>query len=114
MEFFIKNIFNLAIQCNRTGRLSSVQEASASSTSSYASYESDIPQQQQQQLSTSSSMEKEFYCLLPQTLGSGNVHRKRSSTSPDSESASKRAYTISALLDFPKSDNLSTTDENSR
>ncbi|KAM3729153.1 Nuclear hormone receptor [Dirofilaria immitis] len=102
-----------AIQCNRTGRLSSPQEATTSSTSSCPSYESDIPQQQQQQqLSTSSSMEKELYCLLPQTTTDSN--RKRSSTSPDSESVSKRAYTISALLDFPKSKSMSTTDENSR
>ncbi|VBB31302.1 unnamed protein product [Acanthocheilonema viteae] len=97
-----------AIQCNRTGRLSSPQEAPSSSTSSYASYESDISQQQ---VSTSCSMEKELYCLFPQTTDS---IRKRSSSSPDSESASKRAYTISALLDFPKSDTISTTDENSR
>uniref|UniRef100_A0A1I7VNG4 Nuclear receptor n=1 Tax=Loa loa TaxID=7209 RepID=A0A1I7VNG4_LOALO len=97
-----------AIQCNRTGRISSPQEAPASSTSSYASFESDIPQQQ---VSISSSVKNELYCLLPQNA---DTNRKRLSTSPDSESASKRAYTISALLDFPKSEGISTTDENSR
>ncbi|VDM99032.1 unnamed protein product, partial [Onchocerca ochengi] len=97
-----------AIQCNRTGRLSFAQETPTSSTSFYPYFESDIPQQQ---LSTSNSMEKELCCLLPQTTDS---NRKRSSTSPDSESASKRAYTISALLDFPESETISTTDENSR
>uniref|UniRef100_A0A0R3S522 Nuclear receptor n=1 Tax=Elaeophora elaphi TaxID=1147741 RepID=A0A0R3S522_9BILA len=99
-----------AIQCNRIGhQSSSSQEAPTSSTSSHASCESEIPQQQ---MSTSSSMEKELYCLFPQTTTDSN--RKRSSASPDSESASKRAYTISALLDFPKSDTISSTDENSR
>ncbi|VDP24486.1 unnamed protein product [Onchocerca flexuosa] len=97
-----------AIQCSRTGRLSSPQETPTSSTSFYPYFESDLPQQQ---LSTSSSMEKELYCLLPQTTDS---NRKRSSTSPDSESASKRAYTISALLGFPESESISTADENSR
>ncbi|VDK79830.1 unnamed protein product [Litomosoides sigmodontis] len=101
-----------AIQCNRTGRLlSSPHEAPASSTSSHASCEFDIPQQQQH-VYTSRSMEKELYCLLPHAIDS---NRKRSSSSPECESASKRAYTISALLDFPKSDDaISTTNENAR
>ncbi|VDN19253.1 unnamed protein product [Gongylonema pulchrum] len=97
-----------AIQCNRTGRIASPQEAVPSTTSSNSSSESEIPHHH---ASTSNSSEKELNHLFPQSKDSS---RKRSSASPDSESTSKRAYTISALLDFPNSGAMPGADENSR
>ncbi|EJW83145.1 hypothetical protein WUBG_05944 [Wuchereria bancrofti] len=100
-----------AIQCNRSGRLSLSLEAS--STSQNVSFEFDIPQQQ---VFTSISTENDhcYYYPFPNTT---DINRKRLSASPDNESgASKRAYTISAILDFPKSKNNTSakSDENSR
>lgn len=97
-----------AIQCNRTGRIASPQAAAPSTTSSNSSSESELPHQQ---ASTSVSLENELQQLFPQ---SRSPSRKRSVPSPDNESTSKRAYTISALLDFPKSSGTLNTDENAR
>ncbi|VIO88271.1 Uncharacterized protein BM_BM1098 [Brugia malayi] len=100
-----------AIQCNRSGRLSLSLEVSP--TSQNASFEFDIPQQQ---APTSTSTENDHYYYYP-FLDTTDINRKCLSASPDNESGtSKRAYTISAILDFPKSKNnaLATSDENSR
>lgn len=111
---------HLAIQCNRSGRLSSPQDATAPTTctSSYASYDSHVTilPQPPRVITASALRENDFCCLIPPDVEN---ERKRSSTaSSDSESAaSKPAYTISAILDFPKSHPTSlsaTTDDNPR
>ncbi|VDM98590.1 unnamed protein product [Thelazia callipaeda] len=102
--------FNKCVACNRTGRMTSPQEVSISTTSSNCSLDS-VDISQNCETTSSISTEKELYCLLSKPTDSDRK-RSRSSLDQSNSTASKRAYTISALLGFSKPTSISNSNEN--